>query len=292
MIRYGPIVVDWIGTLFTKIRDLTERRTQRRRGILHHLSDRRKSEQSSEKSKKTSLLTREWGLHGVSFDAIPNTDVNDNMFAVSKGLKKREGDGHTTAVQHQISLNRGWKLLVIGMTQGEAFARYEAMVDLARSLPNLMDTLDDPSTRYDIGMVLMNISVSDERAENRLKAIYLLGQFASLIGALEECEGMMDRIFKHLAKMMIERQHALKESGDGKSGFADIRLHLIRSIGKFTAFKKNSRDCLVMYLVHEELRMIFEKENNHIHSGNPDLYVLLAVLDLLNNNVSRAKLIL
>jgi hypothetical protein len=36
------------------------------------------------------LLHREWGCRGFSFDGIPNTDVNDRLFAVSKGIKERQ----------------------------------------------------------------------------------------------------------------------------------------------------------------------------------------------------------
>lgn len=53
-----------------------------------------------------------------------------------------------SAVHFQIHMNRGWKLLLIGLTQAEGFARYEAMADLGRSLPNLVDTLHDNKTRH------------------------------------------------------------------------------------------------------------------------------------------------
>ena len=35
-------------------------------------------------------LKRGWGLHGLSFDNIPNCDVNDSLFAISKGLSKND----------------------------------------------------------------------------------------------------------------------------------------------------------------------------------------------------------
>ena len=37
-----------------------------------------------------------------------------------------------SVVSTQISLNRGWKLLLVGMSQADPFARYDALVDVGR----------------------------------------------------------------------------------------------------------------------------------------------------------------
>ncbi|KAI8899374.1 hypothetical protein BC833DRAFT_375645 [Globomyces pollinis-pini] len=207
------------------------------------------------------------------------------MFAISKGLKKREIDEKTelSAVKFQILQNRGWKILLIGLTQAEPFARYEAMVDLGRSLPNIVDTLNDQHTRNEIGDVLINCTVSDERAENRIKALYLLGQFSLVLGHLSECHPMLSKIFKHLARLLLNIQ-AMKTELSPK---ADTRLHLIRAIAKFANFKisnNNQVEHLVVLMAYKELMKITE-EKRELNSLNPNLFVLLSILDLLNSNV-------
>jgi hypothetical protein len=76
------------------------RRAQRRAGILNEMIIEKKVDTRANTRANTSeteatyfkkeLLKRTWGLNGVSFDSIPNCDVNDNLFAVSKGLIKPE----------------------------------------------------------------------------------------------------------------------------------------------------------------------------------------------------------
>lgn len=195
-------------------------------------------------------------------------------------------NNNVSALNFQILLNRGWKLLLIGLTQAEPFSRYEAMVDLGRALPNLIDTLNDTTTRTEIGDVLMDAAVSDERLENRIKSIYLLGQFAYVLGSTRECHPMLNKIYKHLARQILQRQYARKNDKT-TIVYQDIRLHLFRSIAKFANFKfenSNYVENLIVYMAYEELTLIFKKDFKEIPKSN-DLFVVLAILDLLNNNV-------
>jgi hypothetical protein len=66
----------------------------------------------------------------------------------------------------------------------------------------------------------------------------------------------------------------------------DIRLHLIRALGRFTGskFVKKS-EVLVIYMIQEEFSIIFAKKGSELAPPNPDVFVILAILDLLNNNV-------
>ena len=48
---------------------------------------------------------------------------------------------------NQVHLNRGWKLIVTGLTQAESVARYLAMMALRRAIPVIKETLLDVSTR-------------------------------------------------------------------------------------------------------------------------------------------------
>jgi peptidoglycan hydrolase CwlO-like protein len=69
------------------------------------------------------------------------------------------------------------------------------MVDIGRSFPNMIDTLNDSRTRFDIGKCLVNISVSDERRENRIKAIYMMGQYAFYLGVIPECHSILYTVY-------------------------------------------------------------------------------------------------
>ncbi|KAJ3321339.1 hypothetical protein HDV06_004443 [Boothiomyces sp. JEL0866] len=250
------------------------RRNQRRAGLTTVSLNAAEQEVVQVNKEEKNILERDWGLHGLSFDSITNCDVNDNLFAVSKGLKKQS--------------QGGWKLLLIGLTQAEPFSRYEAMVDLGRSLPNLIDTLNDTTTRTEIGDVLMDAAVSDERMENRIKSIYLLGQFAYVLGSTRECHPMLNKIYKHLAKQILQRQYARKNE-KGTLVYQDIRLHLFRSIAKFANFKfenSNFVENLLVYMAYEELTLIFKNDFKELQKSN-DLFVVLAILDLLNNNLNQ-----
>ncbi|KAJ3371494.1 hypothetical protein HDU91_005136 [Kappamyces sp. JEL0680] len=246
-----------------------------------------------------SLLHRDWGFRGLSFDGIPHSDVNNRMFAVSKGIKRRDvvdDREDVSAVSNQISLNRGWKLLVVGLTQADTFARYDALVDVGRALPTLVDTLNDTVTRTDLGELLLNLCFSDERLENRIKSIYLLGQYATVLGATLECHSLLSKIFKQLAKMLLEQQLARKQSPNGDAIYGDFRLHLIRAIGKVAAIRMpgaEENESLAVYLVFQELDAIFKREEyskpHPVPSNENDLFVMLAALDLLNSNITQTE---
>lgn len=54
--------------------------------------------------------------------------------------------------------------------------------------------------------ILINLMVSDERRENRLKAVYLLGQLGFYLGAVQEHDELMFSSFKSLAKVLLAIQ--------------------------------------------------------------------------------------
>lgn len=122
------------------------------------------------------------------------------MFAISRGIQSKEEvyASKAPSVQDQIIYNRGWKLLVVGLTQADAFSRYEAMTDLGRALGTIMDTLNDNHVRVELVDCLLQISSSDERLENRVKAIYLLGQFAIAVANTEECHQSLKKVYEKL----------------------------------------------------------------------------------------------
>lgn len=56
----------------------------------------------------------------------------------------------------------------------------------------------------------MNITVSDERIENRLRAVYVLGQLAAFLGSTREHDILLKNGFLALVKKLLEIQQAEK----------------------------------------------------------------------------------
>ena len=69
------------------------------------------------------------------------------------------------------------------------------MNDIARALPCLLDNLHDAVARDEILDILVTLSLADERFENRVKAVYLLGRVAVALGSSEECQKSLQKVF-------------------------------------------------------------------------------------------------
>ncbi|KAJ3042819.1 hypothetical protein HDV00_006640 [Rhizophlyctis rosea] len=226
------------------------------------------------------------GLEGLSLDTVPNLNVTNMLGKIAKGLHEQpvdEADFYTV----QVHFNRGWKLLLLGLNQAESFARYMAMVALRRAIPVINDTLLDSITRANLFRVLINLTVSDERSENRLKAVYLLGQLGFYLGTVREHDHLLMMAFKTLSQKLLEIQYAEKKkivssvfhilvlpsisslptklspTKISSPHTHALKLHLFHAIGKYTRFiHKRSRfiEDLVVYMIHEEFEMVKEKE--------------------------------
>ncbi len=137
-------------------------------------------------------------------DAIKNVNVNKALKRIAEGFYETivgnlciinscfldEVDYYTILVNY----NRGWKLLLLGLMQAEPFARYSAMNAMLRGVPLINQTLLDSGTREKLLSVLLNITVSDERKENRQKAIYLLGELASYFSSIREHDELLKKV--------------------------------------------------------------------------------------------------
>ena len=163
---------------------------------------------------QSDTFTREWGYKGLGYDNTPNMDINNRLFALSRGLQSLAASGtdlsnpfsstskpveinHSTtaSVQTRILQNRAWKLLLVGLCQADAYGRYETMNDIARAIPSMLDNLHDSVARDEILEMLVTLSLSDERFENRVKAVYLLGQVAAFLGVAEDCHELLSKVF-------------------------------------------------------------------------------------------------
>ena len=127
----------------------------------------------------------------------------------------------------QIHFNRGWKLLLLGLLQAESFSRYMAMAYISKALPSLNETLLDSLVRECLFKVLANLMMSDERPENRLKAVYLLGRLAFHLGNVKEHDDLLYSAFNDLCRELLAIQH--QEKLMPKASQPEFQNHIIYS---------------------------------------------------------------
>ncbi|KAI8848054.1 hypothetical protein BC829DRAFT_433513 [Chytridium lagenaria] len=239
------------------------------------------------------------GIEGLSFDTVPNVNVSQVLKRMADGLYEQpvdEADFYTV----QVHFNRAWKLLLLGLTQAESFSRYMSMCAIRRAIPIINDTLLDATTRENLVLVLANLMISDERKENRLKAVYLLGQLGLHLGSVREHDHLLLRAFKELTKRLLEIQYDEKAAKDPSTKFKNdiraLKIHLFHAIGKFTRYvHRSSRftEDLVVYMLHEEFAVgdtkLIVKSNSSKQQQNAEkqesIYVIRALLGVLDNEM-------
>ncbi|RKO93893.1 hypothetical protein BDK51DRAFT_20030, partial [Blyttiomyces helicus] len=235
------------------------------------------------------------GIEGLSLDTVPNCNVSKDLLQISSGLHMQlvdEADFYTV----QVHFNRGWKLLLLGLGQAESFARYMAMVALRRAIPTINDTLMDNQTRENLIRMLINLMISDERSENRLKAVYLLGQLAFYLGTVREHDDLLFIAYNELSKKLLEIQSEEKRNQDNPRRFTQanrsLKIYLFHAIGKFTSHAhKQSRviEDLVLYMIHEELAQgdskVIQSPQAKLDTARKSMatHVVRAALGILNN---------
>ncbi|KAJ3148956.1 hypothetical protein HDU86_007314 [Geranomyces michiganensis] len=247
------------------------------------------------------------GIEGLSLDNLPTKNITRDLMVISKGLHVQpldEADFYTV----QVHFNRGWKLLLLGLTQHESVARYMAMCALRRAIPVINDTLLDSTVREGLIRVLVNLMLSDERTENRLKAVYLLGQMGFYLGSVREHDHLLLMAVKELVKRLLQIQYEEKRKPktDSKRFTArarELKIYLLHAIGKFTrSAQKQARfvEDLVVYIMHEEFdrgdTSIPLKDPNYppkdkkgkSSKTNPAIHVVGALLGVLNNEMKRS----
>ncbi|KAJ3213593.1 hypothetical protein HDU67_002684 [Dinochytrium kinnereticum] len=247
------------------------------------------------------------GIEGLSFDTVPNVNVSQVLKRMADGLYEQpvdEADFYTV----QVHFNRAWKLLLLGLTQAESFARYMSMCAIRRAIPIINDTLLDSTTRENLILVLANLMISDERKENRLKAVYLLGQLGLHLGSVREHDHLLLRAFKELARRLLEIQYEEKASQDPTAKFKPdlraLKIYLLHAIGKFTRYvHRSSRymEDLVVYMLHEEFAVgdtklaskgggggggnASKQQSHQTVEKSESIYVIRALLAVLDNEM-------
>lgn len=151
--------------------------------------------------------------------------------------------------------------------------------------------------------------LSDERTENRLKAVYLLGQLGFYLGVVREHDHLLLLAFKSLIKKLLEVQYHekfnahLPPSQRFTQGNRALKVYLLHAIGKFTRFvhgQSRYMEDLVIYALHEEfaqgdVKVEVEEGKEKKKKGKRDkadtngaLCVVRALLGVLNNEVGIA----
>ncbi|KAI9336135.1 hypothetical protein BDR26DRAFT_920198 [Obelidium mucronatum] len=258
------------------------------------------------------------GIEGLSFDTVPNISVTSELRIIAEGLYSQpliEADYFTV----QVNFNRGWKLLLLGLTQAESLGRYMAMCALKIAIPVINDTLLDSSTRQNLMLTLVNLMVSDCRKENRLKAIYLIGIIAQQLGIVREHDVMLlkvlirskqlktnyikTKVFKELVKKLLEIQFKERTLVDGErmkfqTENRSLKIYLIYALGKFTSnLSQNSRymEDLTVYSLANEFEYgdtkLQIKSDGTLKKNSPTgpLFVVKALLGVLVNDVKHTE---
>ncbi|KAJ3262197.1 hypothetical protein HDU77_000417 [Chytriomyces hyalinus] len=246
----------------------------------------------------TAPLRSGFGIEGLSFDTVPNAKITSELRIIAEGLYSQpwiEADFYTV----QVNFNRGWKLLLLGLTQAESLSRFMAMCALRIAIPVINDTLLDYTTRQNILLVLVNLMISDERQENRLKAVYLIGKIASELGLVREHDGLLLRVFKELIKKLIELQCREKKLAGAdlqkyRTDTRPMKIYLIHAIGKFTCnLSQNSRymEDLTIYALQNEFEYgdtkLELKSDGSLKKSTPTgaLFVVKSLLGVIVNDI-------
>ncbi|KAJ3175403.1 hypothetical protein HDU87_006223 [Geranomyces variabilis] len=263
-------------------------------------------DQQNEAHRPTHSQRRGLGIEGLSLDNLPTNNITRDLMVISKGLHVQpldEADFYTV----QVHFNRGWKLLLLGLTQHESVARYMAMCALRLAIPVINDTLLDSTVREGLVRVLVNLMLSDERTENRLKAVYLLGQLGFYLGTVREHDQLLLMAVKELVKRLLQIQYEEKRKPktDPKRftpRTRELKIYLLHAIGKFTrSVQKQARlvEDLVVYIMHEEfdrgdtsipvkdLNQPPKDKKGKPPKANPAIHVVGALLGILNNEMKR-----
>ncbi|KAI9003546.1 hypothetical protein BC832DRAFT_540384 [Gaertneriomyces semiglobifer] len=240
-------------------------------GDLDNRSDDADSDQDDNADRSSGLGGRkgmDW-MEGLSLDVVPEINVSRELGRIARGL---------------VHFNRAWKLLLLGLGQAESIARYLAMVALRRAIPVINDTLLDATTREGLVRVLVNLMHSDEREENRVKAVWLLGQLGFYLGNGKEHGGVLMVAFKELVKQLLEIQWAEKRQHPPifTSANRTMKIHLLHAIGKYTRFvhaQSRMVEDLAVYCVWSE----FQRGDTKDGGG----FVVRSLLGILNNELKR-----
>ncbi|KAJ3195565.1 hypothetical protein HK101_011785 [Irineochytrium annulatum] len=129
--------------------------------------------------------------------------------------------------------------------------------------------------------VLVNLMISDERTENRLKAVYLLGQLGFQLGTVREHDHLL---LRSNPKVFDCDRRALK-------------IYLLHAIGKFTRYvHKGSRfiEDLVVYMLHEEFaggdtKMPIKGQLKTASEKSDPTFVIRALLGVLDNEMKHTE---
>jgi hypothetical protein len=162
-------------------------------------------------------------------------------------------------------------------------------------------TLLDSHTGKDLIKTLKDISYSDESIENRTKATFLVGNLATEFLGVTEYQDTIIKIFKHMAKIVLEHQIMQESLNTLEFSNVDNIVHSYLAMGKFAKMKvkdenlsPNFMQDLILYMAYQEFSQIsiYMKANRFKESEIPPSHSFLvsAIISCLNNHVLIFKL--
>ncbi|KAJ3127873.1 hypothetical protein HK098_005649 [Nowakowskiella sp. JEL0407] len=248
------------------------------------------------------------GLDGMSLDSIPDINFARVCKNIAHGLTTQtiEDVDYFTV---QVHFNRGWKILLLALTQSEPFARYIAMVALNKTIPVINSTLLDSTTHENVIQVLVNLMISDERSENRLKAVFLLGQLGFYLGTVREHAHLVKKSFYFLARKYLDIQYQERKLNSTaletfSSENRPLKIYLIHALGKFMCMNDKMMENLLIYMIYDEFlfgeakfkqasklktgkRASLSPQKKNESGDDGSLFVIQALLGVFNNDLKR-----
>ncbi|ORX54200.1 hypothetical protein BCR36DRAFT_15708 [Piromyces finnis] len=257
-------------------------------------------------------------LNGLTFNDIYDENISKLLIKISEifELNKEEIED---LISLQIAYNRSWKLFLIGLFQYESINRFFSMVAIKSSVKYVNNTLLDIETLKGLIFTLNNISVSDESRVNRMKAIYLLGEFSKYFGQTRTNDDLILFAFKKIIEQLLDIQYKEKtlyiEDREKYLKFRkdnnEKKNYLLNALGKFTKYPTINYDYmkkLTLFTINAEIKENIKTMDEIDETLNdPELnldderketlkyikslceFTLKNLLDIINNDLYRTE---
>lgn len=160
------------------------------------------------------------------------------------------------------------------------------MVAVTKAIDHMHETLHELTTLEALFEILLGLVHSEERHENRLKALYLIGKMATALGTVKENGFIMYKMFTQLTKIALGIPHSNSVDNSANTKGISIKVYLYHALGKIAKNFNSNYDYdklqhLLAYLLHEEFDRISKRpESMEYH------YVAHTLLLVLTNDVS------
>ena len=136
---------------------------------------------------------------------------------------------------------------------------------------------------------LLSIMAGDERRENRLKAIYVLGKLGFYLGNEAGHEAISMAAFRELAAKLIQLQHAQRSGTVSLSDVRDSKVFLLHALGKFARVAANASASAADSASGANSASAITSRNNSKYMDSVLVHVCREDLELNPNDLGLAK---